>query len=378
LTKVNDQTSYLDYNASAPLRPAVAEAMKNTMLLAGNPSSVHTYGRFARKQIDDARDLVAATVGADPTKLVFTSGGTEANNLALAGAGRTIRLVSDIEHDSVLAAAPEAIHIPVDQTGVVNTAALDELLAKQNEPTLVSVMMANNETGVIQPLTEVISIAHNHNALVHCDAVQALGKLAIDMASLEIDLMTLSAHKIGGPKGIGALALRSNVEIEAQLVGGGQEGRRRAGTENVAAAVGFAEACVEIKKNENEIDRMLHLRNRFEELLRNQASNIEIFGHESPRLVNTCCLRLPGRTSETQVIALDLAGIAVSAGAACSSGKVTSSHVLTAMGVSPSAANESIRVSLGWATTENEIEHAADAWLELYNQTEDRPRRTTE
>ena len=172
---MNDQTSYLDYNASAPLRPAVAEAMKNTMLLAGNPSSVHTYGRLARKQIDDARDLVATTVGADPTKLVFTSGGTEANNLALAGAGRTIRLVSDIEHDSVLAAAPEAVHIPVDQAGVVNTAALDELLAKQNEPALVSVMMANNETGVIQPLTEVISIAHNHNALVHCDAVQALG-----------------------------------------------------------------------------------------------------------------------------------------------------------------------------------------------------------
>ena len=350
--------------------------MKKAMSLAGNPSSVHTYGRIARTQIDNARDLVAATVGADPTKLVFTSGGTEANNLALAGAGRTIRLVSDIEHDSVLAAAPEAVRIPVGQAGVVDTAALNALLAKQNEPTLVSVMMANNETGVIQPLAEIIPIAHNHNALVHCDAVQALGKLPINMASLEIDLMTLSAHKIGGPQGIGALALRPNVEIEAQLVGGGQESQRRAGTENIAAAVGFAEACVEIKKNENEIDRMLHLRNRFEELLRNQISNVEIFGHESPRLVNTSCLRLPGMSSETQVIALDLAGIAASAGAACSSGRVTSSHVLTAMGISPSAANESIRVSLGWATTENEIEHAADAWLELYYQTQNRPRRT--
>ena len=344
--------------------------MTAAMSLAGNPSSVHAFGRLSRKKMDDARDLVSATVGADPATLIFTSGGTEANNLALSGTGRPIQLISDIEHDSVLAAAPNAVRIPVNQDGIVDTGALNELLGKQIAPTLVSVMMANNETGVIQPLAEIISIAHKHNALVHCDAVQALGKLTIDMAALEIDLMTLSAHKIGGPKGIGALALHPGVEIEAQLVGGGQEGRRRAGTENVAATVGFAEVCAEIKEQNDEVNRMLRLRNQFEELLISEVPNIEIFGQGSPRLVNTCCLRLPGSPAETQVIALDLAGIAVSAGAACSSGKVTSSHVLTAMGVDPSAANETIRVSVGWGTTESEIKHAAHTWLALYDQTQ--------
>ena len=340
------------------------------MSLAGNPSSVHTFGRITRKKIDDARDLISTTIGAIPATLIFTSGGTEANNLALSGTDRPVRLVSDIEHESVLAAAPSAARIPVNQDGIVDTVALDKLLSEQTAPTLVSVMMANNETGVIQPLAEIISISHQHNALVHCDAVQALGKLEIDMAAFQIDLMTLSAHKIGGPKGIGALAVRPGVEIKAQLVGGSQEGQRRAGTENVAAAVGFAKVCAEIQGQNHEISRMLRLRNQFEELLISQVPNIEIFGQGSPRLVNTCCLRIPGSPAETQVIALDLAGIAVSAGAACSSGKVTASHVLTAMGVDSDAANETIRVSIGWGTTESEIKYAAAAWLALYDQSQ--------
>jgi len=340
------------------------------MSLAGNPSSVHAFGRIARRKMDDARDMVSATVGADPARLIFTSGGTEANNLALSGTSRPTRLVSGIEHESVLAAAPNAIRIPVNKNGIIDTAALDKLLSEQTAPTLVSVMMANNETGVIQPLAEITSISHQHNALVHCDAVQALGKLKIDMAALGIDLMTISAHKIGGPKGIGALAVHPSVEITAQLVGGGQEGGRRAGTENVSAVVGFAKVCAEIQGQNDEISRMLCLRNQFEELLISKVPDIEIFGQRSPRLVNTCCLRIPGSPAETQVIALDLAGIAVSAGAACSSGKVTASHVLTAMGVDSRSANETIRVSVGWATTESEIKHAAEAWLALYDQSQ--------
>ncbi len=368
MKKASNQTSYLDYNASAPLRPAVAEVVKKTLLLVGNPSSVHTYGRIARAQIEDARDLVADTIGADPARLVFTSGGTEANNLAITGTDRKIHLVSDIEHDSVLAASPKALRIPVDQAGIVNLPALDAMLTRQNLPALVSVMLANNETGVIQPVARIASVAHSHNALVHCDAVQALGKLPVDMAALGVDLITVSAHKIGGPKGIGALAIHHRTEIGAQLVGGGQESRRRAGTENVSGAVGFAETCLEINKNRGEIDRILYLRNRLEKQLISEVPDIEIHGRGSPRLVNTSCVRLVGMPAETQIIALDLAGVAVSAGAACSSGKVASSHVLRAMGVEPIAADESIRVSLGWATTEKEIEHATNAWLALYNQ----------
>ena len=373
---IENQTGYFDYNASAPMRTSVKEAMMNAMELIGNPSSVHVHGREAQDCLEEARQCIASTIGAESNQLIFTSGGTEANNLAFRTARNLNYLVSAIEHDSVLASVPRAVRIPVKRDGVINIETLQDLLSRQTNQTLVSVMLANNETGVIQPLDKIVTIARTYNAIVHCDAVQALGKLPIDMNSLGVDLMTLSAHKIGGPKGIGILALGPNAQLKAGLVGGGQERRRRAGTENIIGAIGFAEACRIVNKNTDETDRVLNLRDYFEKYLRTEVPNIEIFGSNTPRLVNTTCVRLAGKTSEIQVIALDLAGISVSAGAACSSGKVTGSHVLMAMGINPIAANESIRFSIGWNTTKTDVLQAAKAWLTLYDQTKNQSRKT--
>ncbi len=349
--------------------------MIEAMALTGNPSSVHKVGRDAQKYLEDARRSVSSSVGAEPSQLIFTSGGTEANNLALSRTSVRNYLISGIEHDSVLATAPTSTPIPVSHEGVIDTNILEELLSKKRGPTVVSAMLANNETGVIQPIGEISKISHAYNALVHCDAVQAFGKIPIDMKSLDVDLMTLSAHKIGGPKGIGALALGPNIEVEAQLLGGGQEEKRRAGTENIVGAVGFAETCSIVRKDTDEMDRVTSLRDQFENSLKAKVSKVEIFGSQSPRIGNTSCVRLPGKTSDMQVIAFDLAGVAVSAGSACSSGKVSSSHVLKAMGVHTTAANESVRFSIGWGTTKKDIEVAVKTWLNLYQQTYKKTRR---
>ena len=234
-------SSYLDYNATAPVRPAVVEAMREVLERTGNPSSVHRWGREARRALEQARATVAGMVGAAPEQVVFTSGGTEANNQALRRARGPV-LVSAIEHDSVLAAVPEAARVPVDAEGRIDLAVLEGALTRLG-PELVSVMLANNETGVIQPVREVVEVARRHGARVHCDAVQAGGKLTIDMARLGVDLLTLSAHKLGGPQGVGALVVQSGLEPEALLRGGGQERRWRPGTENLPGIVGFGRAC---------------------------------------------------------------------------------------------------------------------------------------
>jgi len=334
------------------------------LALGGNPSSVHRRGRTARQLVERSRETVATLVGAPAEAVIFTSGGTEANHLALTGSGRERVLVSAVEHSSVLQAVPDAERVPVDGNGIVDLDALTALLDADRRPALVSVMLANNETGVIQPVGDIAEIAHAHGALFHCDAVQAAGKIPLSLGETGADLMTLSAHKIGGPSGIGALV--SSVEVAPLLRGGGQERNRRAGTENLSGIAGFAAAAS--AANPGEYDRVRELRDRLEAALPDAV----VIAGGVLRLPNTSAIAMPGVPAETQIIAFDLDGVMVSAGAACSSGKVGPSHVLAATGVAPELANSTIRVSLGWATSEADIAHFIDAWTALYRRTRGR------
>lgn len=359
---------YLDYNASAPLRAEARAAMQSALDLVGNPSSVHADGRAARRRLEQARREVAAACGSQPEEIVFTAGGTEANNLALAGCPPAQLLVSAIEHDSVLEPAGTADRLPVDGEGRLDLDRVQARFERGPPVRLVSVMLVNNETGVIQPVAALAALAHRHGCRVHCDASQALGRIPVDKAALGVDLLTLSAHKIGGPKGAGALVVGAGVPLSPTLRGGGQETRRRAGTENVPALAGFggAAAAASEAAQGDERTRIGRLRAQLEADLLSRCPNAVILGAGAERVVNTTCLAVPNLSSETQVLALDLAGISVSAGAACSSGKVQPSHVLTAMGVAPSLSGSAIRISLGWSTTEAEIERFVAAWTSLY------------
>ena len=360
-------TVYLDHNATTPLLPGVAEAVAAAMASGGNASSVHRHGRLARRSVDEARSRVADLVGAPADGVVFTSGGSEANDLAINGCGRPRILVSAVEHASVLDAAPDAERLAVDTDGVVDVAALENRLAADDAPALVSVMFANNETGVRQPMPEVVAAAHRHGALVHCDAVQAAGRLAIDMAAVDIDLLTLSAHKMGGPQGVGALVLAPGVSVTARLRGGGQERGRRAGTENLPGIVGFGATAAAAVSATDMTGDLASLRDQLESMIKAVAPGSSVLGATAPRLANTTCITMPGVAAETQVVALDLAGFAVSAGAACSSGKVGPSHVLAAMGVDEETASTAIRVSLGPDNDLIDIERFAAAWRALYS-----------
>lgn len=361
--------AYLDHNATSPLRPEAAAAMREAMAELGNPSSVHRFGRAARKRLEDARERVAAALGAAPADLVFTSGGTEANALALAGAGRARVLVSAIEHESVRAALPGAETVPVTAAGQVDLVALEALLKRPGPPALVSVMAANNETGAIQPVAAVVALARAHGALVHVDAVQALGKFdpLFDVAAVGADYAAVSAHKIGGPAGIGALYVRAGAPLAAQIRGGGQERGRRAGTENLFGIVGFAAAVGALATAEHReaLARQAEWTRRMAEAMTARVPEAIVFGRQDQHLANTLCVALPGLAAETQVMALDLAGVAVSAGSACSSGKVRPSHVLEAMGAGRDAAGAAIRISLGWSTNEADVTRGLEAWLDM-------------
>ena len=358
--------TYLDWNATTPLRPEAAAAMSAMFAHCGNPSSVHRWGRAARQAIERARLAVAALLDAPSEGVVFVSGGTEANHLALLGAGRDRVLVSAVEHDSVLRAVPKAEPIPVDQDGVVVLDALDRLLAADPRPALVSVMLANNETGVLQPAAAIGAVARTHGALFHCDAVQAAGKIALDTQTIGADFVTLSAHKLGGPPGVGALVVTGELELRPLLHGGGQELGRRAGTENLVGISGFAAAAVAATEEIAVYDRVRALRVALEAELAAIAPEAVVLGAAAPRLPNTAAIAMPGVAAETQVIALDLDGVMVSAGAACSSGKVGPSHVLEAMGVGPDLVGSTIRVSLGWDSSEADVAHFLRAWTRLY------------
>ena len=373
---------YLDWNATAPLRPEARAAMAAALDLAGNPSSIHAEGRAARQLVEHAREQVGALIGAEPKLVTFTSGGTEANNLALTPAIQTgdqkaprdRLLVSAIEHVSVRAggqfAAESLEEIPVTGTaGTVDCAALaDRLAALAPQRALVSVMLANNETGVVQPISEVASIVHEAGALLHVDAVQGAGRIMCDISELGADLLTISAHKLGGPKGAGAL-IRRNESLHLPhpfMRGGGQERGLRAGTENVAAIAGFGAAAEAARRNlQAHASRMAALRERLEASLKGAMRNVVIFGADAERVPNTTLAAVPGMKAETAVIALDLAGFAVSSGSACSSGKVQPSHVLAAMGASAELARGGVRISLGWTTTESEIDYFVDAWIKV-------------
>jgi cysteine desulfurase len=368
---------YLDYNATAPLRPEAAAAIARALEATGNPSSVHRFGRTARRQIEDAREAVAALVGGHFDSVIFTSGGTEANNLALSGCGRGRLLVSAGEHDSVLMAAPAATPVPLTSSGTIDLAALEALLGDSAADALVSVQLANNETGVIQPVAAVAERARRRGALVHCDAVQAAGRIDIDIAALGVDLLSLSAHKIGGPQGVGALVLGGDLTLAPLLRGGGQERRRRAGTENVAGIVGFAAAAEAARRDLPHQADLAALRDRLEAEVRVVAHEVVAFGAAAPRLANTSCLAVAGLSAESQVMALDLAGVAVSAGAACSSGKVAPSRVLSAMGADPELAAAAIRVSLGWASGPTDVDRFLAAWASLYSSSSAERRRTS-
>jgi cysteine desulfurase len=372
---------YLDHNATSPLRPEARAAMTAALDSPGNALSVHAEGRRARALIEKARAQVASLVSAAPDSLIFTSGGSESNALAIrgaiqgaaAGGERITRLVvSAIEHESVRSTAAlceetvpglRVLTLPVDGRGVANLAELRCLLNEGRGRALISLMAANNETGVIQPVAEAAVLARAHGALIHCDAVQMVGKMPV---SLDVDYLTFNAHKFGGPQGIGALAVRQDAPLAPQIRGGGQEFGRRAGTENVAAIAGFGAAA--------EIAQKTHLnavwRQALEQRLKSAVPSAVIFGED--RLPNTVCVAAPGVPSENMVIALDLDGFAVSAGAACSSGKVTQSHVLAAMGVAPDLAACAIRVSFGWNTTEQELAAFADAWARIVKRAEAR------
>jgi cysteine desulfurase len=358
--------AYLDWNATSPLRPEAASAMAEMLARCGNPSSVHRWGREARRALEAARAAVAALVGATPAEIVFTSGGSEANQLALRGlAGRRV-LVSALEHDSVRAAVAGASVIPATAAGLVDLAALERMLAAETKPTIVSLMLANNETGAIQPVAEAARLAHAHGALLHCDAVQAAGKIAVDRRALGADLLSLSAHKLGGPQGVGALVVAEGVALAAQQTGGGQERGRRAGTENLPGIVGFGVAARLAGDGLGDYAAVARLRDAAERRLAAIAPEAPVHAAAAPRLPNTLSIGMPGVPAATQVMALDLAGVMVSAGAACSSGKLRPSPVLAAMGVGAAAADSAIRVSLGWSSSPADIDQLVEAWGALY------------
>ncbi len=358
------QITYLDNNATAPLRPEVVHAMTEALHTHGNASSIHSLGRQTRSRIEAARNEIANLVGVKADEVIFTSGGTEANNLALRGVSNARVLISAIEHESVLRAAPaDSRFIPVLPSGIIDLAALDAMLGDAETPALISVMLANNETGIVQPVAQAANIAHSHGALLHCDAVQAAGKIAVDCSELGADLLTLSAHKFGGPQGVGALIVRNGLEITSQMRGGGQERGRRGGTENVAAIVGFAAASVLAKDALPSLAmEMSSLRDRLEDGVQTITPHAVFFGCGQQRLPNTSCFALAGVAAATQVMNLDLAGVAISAGAACSSGKVARSAVLSAMGIDDELSGAAIRVSLGWATKSADIDAFLAAW----------------
>ena len=361
--------AYLDYNATAPVWPEVVDAVADTMKLGGNASSVHSSGRRANCLVEEAREKIAELVNAKPCQIIFTSGGTEANNLALCQAKSGFVIVSAIEHDSILKCHPGPKLINVCSNGIVLADNMKRLLTECIDGSVVSVMLANNETGVLQPIQNVGTIAREWGVLVHCDAIQAAGKVDVDWPAMGVHMMSLSAHKLGGPQGVGALIIDDEIDFRPMLKGGGQERGHRAGTENVAGIVGFGVAAELVRGNRGQMDRTAHLRSALEDGLRLIVPEINIHGSNVDRLPNTSCISMPGVEAELQVMALDLDGFMVSAGSACSSGKVTTSHVLTAMGVVKTDASSTIRVSLGWNSNAEDVETFLSAWQALYART---------
>ena len=365
---------YLDHNATTPVAPEVADAVATSLRTTfGNPSSVHHHGQQAKTALDEARAAVALLVCAEPAEVVFTSGGSEADNLAirgaavaLAGSGRRHLVASAIEHEAVLQTLKALSKqgwtttlVRVDASGVVSPERIAEAITDQTA--LVSVMHANNEIGTIQPVAELARMAHARGALFHTDAVQSVGKLPVDVRALDVDLLSLSAHKINGPKGVGALWVRRGIRLTSQMTGGKQERNRRAGTENVPAIVGLgAAARLMLDKGSADTGRVAALRDRLERGILTGVPGTLVNGDPARRVANTCNISFDRVEAESLLIALDLDAIAVSTGSACSSGALEPSHVLRAMGFSPHRTQNSIRFSLGLGNTADEIDHVVE------------------
>lgn len=372
------ERAYFDWNATAPLRAEARAAMVTSLGLTGNASSVHGEGRSARRLIEEAREQVAALVGAEAKGVTFTSGATEANMLALTpaleiGGRREPRdrvFITTIEHPSVASggrfAANAVETVPVTGDGLVDLVELERCLLRAERP-LVSVMLANNETGVIQPIAAIAAIVHAAGGVLHVDAVQGAGRIDCAIGDLGADLMSLSAHKLGGPQGVGALVRRDDIHIAEPLIrGGGQERSLRAGTENVAAIAGFgAAAAAANAARQADALRMAALRDKIEAGIKAATPRAVIFGAHAPRLPNTTLVAVPGLKAETAIIAFDLNGVAVSSGSACSSGKVQASTVLAAMGVEHELTRGAVRISLGWDTSESDVERLLNAWTNV-------------
>jgi cysteine desulfurase len=361
---------YFDHNATTPVAPAVVEAMAGVLTgQFGNPSSVHHFGQQAKSVLDEARSEVASLIGAEPSELVFTSGGTESDNFALRGVadaleatGRRHLIASSIEHEAVLVTLKalsrkgwEVTLLPVDQSGIVKPESLEAALTDRTA--IVSVMHANNEIGTIQPIAELARLARARGAVFHTDAVQSVAKVPVDVRALGVDLLSLSAHKFNGPKGVGALWIRRGTRVSAILTGGKHERTRRAGTENVPAIAGLGAAARLAKgKLAEDMDRLAPLRDRLERLVLEQVPGTAINGNREPRVSNTTNISFDGVEAESLLIALDLEGFAVSTGSACSSGTLEPSHVLRAMGFPPHRTQNSIRISLGLGNTEAQVD----------------------
>lgn len=356
--------TYLDHNATTMLRPCAREAVFHALDMPYNASAIHGAGRAGRQMVEEARGNVAALINCPASQVIFNSGATEANNTVLAHFKDERILTSSIEHVSVLDSCPQAQRIPVTTDGIVDLDDLESLL-KAETTGLVSVMLVNNETGAIQPIDEISKLAKSHGAFVHCDAVQAAGRIAIDMNAMGIDFLSLSAHKIGGPQGAGALALGLCGETPVLLHGGGQEKSARAGTENVAGIAGFGAAALEAAALD-----LPSYQDTFETWLR-ETTDAVIYSANVPRVANTTFFAFPGIRAETVLISLDLEGIFLSNGSACSSGTVKPSHVLTAMGASEEDALCGLRLSTGWNTSADDIERLSNALEKLWRRIRD-------
>jgi cysteine desulfurase len=369
---------YLDHAATTPVRAEVLEAMLPFFgARFGNPSSVHRWGREARVALDEARERVARCLGANPDELCFTSGGTEADNLAILGSFRALRATrravvsTPLEHKAVLAAVHQAAReggeerlLEVDARGVVAADSFDRLV--DGSVACASVMWVNNEVGVVQDVPAFATVARERGALFHTDAVQAFGKVPIDVREVPVDYLTLSGHKIGAPKGIGAMFIRRGAPLEPLMHGGSQDRGRRPGTENVALAVGLARAAeLTLEERERECERLGRLRDELEAALLERIPDAMVHGRGAPRAPHILNISVPGTDSESLLMALDLKGVACSAGSACQSGSITPSHVLAAMGVSPALAAAAIRMSVGTLTTDDDVRHVAELFPAL-------------
>lgn len=365
---------YMDCNATMPIRPQVIDTMMAVLKEPGNPSSIHSDGRRARRHVEDARHAVAALLHTNPAYVFFTSGATESNNIVLRSYDDKRILVSAIEHPSILEVNRDAEKIPVLTNGVVDMDALEKMLLDGQAPALVSVMLVNNETGIIQPVADIVRLIRKicPMTLVHTDAVQAAGRIAIDFSALQVDFLSLSAHKMGGPQGVGALVMAPGAKIHKLTRGGGQEKRQRPGTENVAGIAGFGTAAILAASEMEQFQTLAALRDDLEARLLALEPRLKIIGRDAPRVSNTTQLALPAIAAETQLMALDLAGISVSSGSACSSGTVKLSHVLEAMKLPENEAKGALRVSLGWHSTKEDIDAFVAAWDQMHRRIKDK------